>query len=349
MKIYLEEKNNLRNIAIIFLLLCSGVALNVSPTFAASPPSAPQYMEAMAGSSQVAVTWEAPSSNGGETSLKYTVRVWTLPPPTASPVFASCTTTSFGCVISGLVSGTVYYVDVVAVNSAGTGAPSAARSISPGAAGSPPNSVSAAIDAKGLMTVKWAPLTSFSGATFAWYHAEAFTSPEISIGSYSGYCTDSSISASSCLIGGLKSGVNYYVQVRTISSVGSSYPSSPRFLVAALASLASSSTPSPTQSSSGSSVKLTAPQQVKVVALFKAVRVTWKAPSVTGGKTILNYSVGVFSPSGAAITTCKTMAKLFYCTINGLKALQKVYVGVTARYSDGLSPVSKLIAVTPKS
>lgn len=97
-------------------------------------PSAPQYVEAMAGPNEVAVTWDAPSSTGGE-SLNYTARVWTVPPPTTSPVFASCSTTGLGCIIGGLVSGTNYYVDVIAGNSAGASGPSAMKPISPGKAG----------------------------------------------------------------------------------------------------------------------------------------------------------------------------------------------------------------------
>jgi hypothetical protein len=316
------------------------------PVFAASVPSAPQYVEAMAGATEVAVTWDAPSSNGGESGLKYTARVWTVPPPTSTPVFASCSTTNFGCVVGGLVSGSNYYVDVVASNSAGLGAPSALKPISPGRAGIAPSNVSASVDSKGLMTVKWTPLTSFSGGTFAWYTAEAFTSSEISIGSYAGFCTESSIAANSCLIGGLRAGVSYFVQVRTVSSVGSSYPSTPRFHVEAIGSSAPS--PIPSKISTGDNSKLSAPQQVKVVALSKSVRVSWKAPAITAGKVILNYSVGAYTANGALIATCKTLPKLLTCTIKGLKPNQKISIGVIAKYSGYLSPMSKLVPVVPK-
>jgi hypothetical protein len=148
------------------------------------------------------------------------------------------------------------------------------------------------------------------------------------------------------LIGGLKAGVTYFIQVRTISSVGSSYPSTPRYRIASSSS--PSAIPTPSKTSTATSVTLTAPQQVKVVALSKSVRVTWRAPAVTGGKTILNYSAGAFTANGAVITTCKTLPKLLSCTIGGLKSNQKVYIGVIARYSDVISPLSKFIPVTTK-
>ena len=94
------------------------------PAYAASPPSPPQYVEAMADVNQVAITWDAPGNNGGESNLNYTARIWSLPPPTNSAAIASCSTTQLGCIIGGLISGTVYYVDVIASNSAGAGAPS---------------------------------------------------------------------------------------------------------------------------------------------------------------------------------------------------------------------------------
>lgn len=337
-----------RMVRVLILALASSLSpLQISPSAAASAPSAPQYVEAMAGPTQVAVTWDPPSSNGGESSLNYTVRVWTVPPPTSSPVFASCSTTALGCIIGGLTSGSTYYVDVIASNSAGPGAPSAMKPISPGGAGSPPTNVSAISDSKGLLTVRWTPSSSLGAGTFAWYMAEAFTSPEISIGSYSGHCTESSATASSCLIGGLKLGTTYYVQVRTISSLGSSFPSSPRYRV--VLGIATSPSPGASSSSTTSKGNSTAPRQVKVVALSKSVRVSWKAPASTGGKKILGYRAGAFGASGAMLSSCKTSAKVFSCTILKLKAKQAIYIGVVALYMGVDGPSSKLIAVIPKS
>ncbi len=145
---------------VLFFVMSLSLGSFLNPAANASTiPSAPQYVDAMAGPTQVAITWDAPSSTGGE-ALNYTARVWTIAPPTTSPVFASCSTTGLGCIIGGLVSGTNYYVDVIAANSAGTSGPSAMKSISPGNAGSPPSNVTAMSDSSGKVTVKWSPSTS---------------------------------------------------------------------------------------------------------------------------------------------------------------------------------------------
>lgn len=335
-----------RSRALLFVLALSLSAFSISPSVAASAPSAPQYVEAMAGPTQVAVTWDPPSSTGGE-SLNYTARVWTVPPPTASPVFASCSTTELGCVVGGLATGTNYYVDVIASNSAGTSGPSAMKPISPGNAGSPPSNVSATSDSSGRVRVEWTPPTALGTGQFAWYTAEVFTGSEISTGAYTAYCTADPASATSCFIGGLKLGTTYYVQVRTVSSLGSSYPSSPRYKVFTGTATGSSSTPTPSASIATSN--LTAPESVKVVALSKSVRVTWKAPTVTSGKRVTYYRAGVYSKAGVLLSFCRTKATIFSCTIPKLKPKVAIDIGVVALYTGAESPRSKLITVTPKA
>lgn len=328
----------------LFIFLVSALSVSmISPVAAVSLPSAPQYVEAMAGSTQVAVTWDPPSSNGGEATLTYTARVWTVPPPTASPIFASCSTTALGCVITGLTTGSTYYVNVVASNSAGTGGPSAMKPISPGNAGSPPSNVSATSDSKGMLTVKWSPSSSLGTGQFAWYAAEVFTGPDISAGSYAGYCTESSALGNSCLIGGLRVGTAYYLQVRTVSSLGSSYPTTPRYKIVAGAAASATPTASVTSNS-----RLTAPQAVKIIALSKSVRVSWKAPTSTGGKKILGYRAGAYGPALTLLSYCKTTAMVFTCAILKLKPKIATHIGVVALYSGVESPLSKLIAVIPK-
>jgi len=355
------------SVALIFTVMQSPIS------FAATPPSVPQYVEAMSDTNQVAVTWDAPSSNGGESLLNYTVRVWSVPPPTTSAVFATCTTTKLGCIIGGLISGTTYYVDVFASNSAGAGGPSASKAITPGAAGKAPTNVTATSDSKGLLTIKWTPLTSLSTGVFAWYTAEVFTAEDISIGAYSGFCSEGTITGSSCTIGGLKLGQVYYAQVRTVSSLGSGYPSWPRIRVIAGGSANTSPSPTPTKtapapstsakatptatSSSGSKASPIAtglassssvPRNVKVVALSKALRFSWSAPKYTGGLKILGYRADALGGSDKLLHECRTTAKVFTCTIKNLEPMQVYNVAVYTMFAGKESPSSKIFRVVTK-
>jgi len=364
------KKSYLSSVLLISLIL----SVVQSPlSHGANPPSAPQYVEPMSDTNQVAITWDPPSSNGGESSLTYTARVWSLPPPTNSVVFASCTTTQLGCIVSGLISGTVYYVDVIASNSAGPGAPSASRSVSPGASGKPPSNVTATSDAKGLVTVKWMPLTSAGTGTFAWYRAEVFAESEIGIGSYSGYCTSGAITDSSCLIGGLKLGTTYYVQVRTYTSLGSGFPSFPRVKIITGTPAAPSATPAPSKSTpsasasastttsqsggvkgtpiaTGKAISSSPAQSVKVVALSKALRVSWSPPKYTGGLKILGYRVEAFGAGTDAIMhQCRTSAKILTCTLKNLGSKQVYQGAVYVVFAGKESQPSKSFRVTTKS
>ena len=355
------------SISLIFTVIQSPIS------FAATPPSVPQYVMAMSDSNQVAVTWDVPSSNGGETLLNYTVRIWSLPPPTTSAVFATCTTGKLGCIVGGLISGTTYYVDVFASNSAGAGAPSVAIPISPGRAGKAPANVTATSDSKGLLTIKWTPLTSLGSGVFAWYTAEVFTAEDISIGAYSGFCSEGSITGSSCIIGGLKLGQVYYAQVRTVSSLGSGYPSWPRIRVTAGILANSSPSPTPTQvapsattsamatptatSSSGSQASPMAtglasgssyPRNVKVVALSKALKFSWNPPKYTGGLKILGYRADAIGGSEKLLHECRTTAKVFTCTIENLEPKLVYNVAVYTMFAGKESPSSKIFRVITK-
>lgn len=339
-------------------------------SLAATPPSAPQYVEAMADSTQAAITWEAPNSNGGETTLNYTARVWTVPPPTASPVFATCTTTQFGCIVTGLTSGTPYYVDVIASNSAGAGAPSAVKPMTPGGAAKAPSNVSATSDSKGLVTIKWTPITNAGTGVFSWYTAEVFTSPEISIGAYSGYCTESNISASSCFIGGLKLGATYYAQVRVYSSLGSGYPSTPRFKIVAGTPVVPSASPtpskadptpiaspkvtsSPSQKSSSKATPIftryqagsTPVRSLRVVALSKGLEVSWSPPEPIEGSKIYGYRVEI---TGASSHVVQTSAKSRYCRFFDLLPEQLYQVVVYTIYKTKDGRPSKAVKIYTK-
>jgi Fibronectin type III domain len=95
-------------------------------------PSAPTGLAASGGNGQVALSWTAPSSNGGAPITGYDVyRGTTAGGESATPIATNITTTSF--TDTGLTNGTTYYYTVAAVNSAGTSAHSGEASATPSA------------------------------------------------------------------------------------------------------------------------------------------------------------------------------------------------------------------------
>jgi hypothetical protein len=96
------------------------------------PMSAPTSLAATSGNAQLALTWTAPSYNGGSAITGYTVE-YTPSGGSAQTVSTGSTGTSY--TLTGLTNGTAYTARVAAVNSVGTGTYTAASSsVTPSAA-----------------------------------------------------------------------------------------------------------------------------------------------------------------------------------------------------------------------
>jgi len=172
-------------------------------------PGAPTNLAATPGDGQVALTWSAPSSDGGSPIASYTA--------TASPGGASCTTASLGCTVSGLTNGTTYSFTVVATNSVGTGPASSAVSATPVAPatvpGAPTNIKASALRGGGI-ELTWSAPVSDGGSPVIGYWiyrstssgAEAFY---VAVGTVTSFI-DSSTS----------SRTRYYYQVAAVNAIG---------------------------------------------------------------------------------------------------------------------------------
>ena len=102
----------------------TGPASNSLTATPRTVPGAPVLNSATSGNGQVAISWNAPVSDGGSSITGYVA--------TASPGGMTCSTSgTMACTVTGLVNGTPYSFVVRATNAAGTGAPSNALSATP--------------------------------------------------------------------------------------------------------------------------------------------------------------------------------------------------------------------------
>lgn len=179
-------------------------------------PDAPNLVRATANGTSVAITWNAPTSNGGGAILGYTARV------VSGAVTQTCTTSStvFTCTISGLTAALNFTVSVKATTSVGDSAWADAPTTvltygKPGAT----TSVAVTSNANtGSATITWNTPESNGGSSITSYIARAFLGTLESSTPLT--CTAAHVSGTgsySCTITGLSYKVAYIFAVRAIN------------------------------------------------------------------------------------------------------------------------------------
>lgn len=262
---------------------------------------APTGVGAVAGNSQVKVSWSAPASTGSAPITGYTV--------SSMPGGFVCTTTGAkDCTVSGLVNGTPYSFTVMATTASATGIPSVpSNTVTPTApVPGAPQGVSAQ-SGNGQVKVSWSAPTVSSGSTIIGY----------SVTSSPGGFTCTTTGATSCTVSGLVNDTPHTFTVTATTSTGTSTPSAP------------SNTVTPSAPVPG------APVGVSATAGNGQAKVSWSAPTSTGGSRITGYTV-TSNPGGFICTT--TGAKS--CTVKGLVNEIPHTFTVTATTATGVSDSS---------
>ena len=204
------------------------------------------------------------------------------------------------CTITGLASGTVYYVWVKAKNSGGSSGFSAPANVilPPGIPVAP-----VLISGANQLTAAW---TAVTGATF--YEVWFGTSNDSSTA-----CLFGTVTTPACTITGLASGTVYYIWVQAGNSSGTS-----GFSLAA------------------NQITIPDPPVPSLTAASNQLTVTWDA--VTGA-TAYQVWYGTTSNSGAAVQYGNNLTATT-CTITGLTSGATYYVWLTSLNSGGCSGFS---------
>ena len=232
----------------------------------ATVPGVPQSLSGTRGDTQVALSWSAPSSDGGATVTGYVVYQ-----STDDATFTQAATPSgTSHTVTGLTNGTTYYFKVAAVNSVGTGTQTSSVSAVPATTPGVPQSLSAT-HGNAQVALSWSAPSSDGGEAVTGYKVYQSTDD-------ASFTLVASPSGTSHTVTSLTNGTQYYFKVAAVNAVGtgsqtSSVNATPATTPAAPTSLAA--TNGDTQSV-----------------------LTWTAPTDTGGSAITGYKVKWGETSG---------------------------------------------------
>ncbi|WP_344061057.1 fibronectin type III domain-containing protein, partial [Terrabacter lapilli] len=299
-----------------------------SATPQASVPTAPVNLVASPGDASVALSWQAPASDGGSGITGYNVyRGTSAGGEGVTPIASNVALTSF--TDTGLTNGTRYYYTVAAVNAVGTSPRSNEGSATPQAAARIPSAPQSLTALAGNTTVSltWAAPASNGGSTITGYAVYRGTSA----GGEAATPVASNVTGTSFTDTGLTNGTTYYYTVAAINAVGTSPQSNETF-----------ATPQTTAPS--------APLSLTATASSNAVALTWAAPASNGGSPVTGYAVyrGTSAGGEAASPVASNVTGTSF-TDTGLTNGTTYYYKVAAINAVGTSPQSNEASATPQA
>src|SRR2546430_6988032 len=252
-------------------------------TFAAAP-SPPTGLAATAvSSSQIGLTWTAPSDNGGSAITGYKIERSADGGATWSTVVANTGSSATAYSDIGLAHTTAYTYRVSAINSAGTGSPSATASATTLAvAPSPPTGLTAtAASSSSQINLSWTAPADNGGSAITGYMIERSTDGG---STWSVLVANTGSTATTYSNVGLSPNTSYTYRMSTINSVGTGSPST-------------------TASATTVAVVPSAPTGLTATAASSSqINLSWTAPN-NGGSAITGYKIERSTDGGSTWST----------------------------------------------
>ena len=279
-------------------------------------PSSPQSFQAAAGDTQITLTWQVPTSDGGATITGYSVYRGTVSGGETLLIALGNVLTHLD---TGLTNGQIYYYKVTATNSVGESAQSIEVSATPAALPTAPQDLQASAGDT-QVTLTWLEPLSNGGLAITNYRIYRGTTSGgeallTTVGNVLTY-TDTS----------LTNGQTYYYTVSATNSVGEG-----------------------PQSSEISSVPVgppSAPLNLRVTSGNTQATLSWSAPLTDGGYPVITYKIYRGIVSGVELYLTDVGAVLTY-TDTGLTNGVTYYYKVSAANSLGAGPQSIEASATP--
>ncbi len=190
----------------------------ISSAINLTEPGSPTSLNANPASTQMALTWTAPISNGGAAITDYKVEYKLSTEPTVWTIFADGTSTATSALVTGLTNGLSYDFRVSATNSVGTGVVSNTATATPAlSVPSAPQSLIASNSESSQSALTWTAPISNGGAAITDYKVEYKLSTEPTVWTI---FADGTSTATSALVTGLTNGLSYDFRVSATNSVG---------------------------------------------------------------------------------------------------------------------------------
>ncbi len=185
----------------------------ITPTAVQTAPGAPTGVSGTAGDASVALSWTAPSSNGGSAITSYRITPY-IGSTAQTPITTGSTSTSR--TVTGLTNGTAYTFRVAATNAVGTGADSGASAAvtprAPTAPGTPTGLAGTAGNQSVALT--WTAPSSDGGSAITGYRITPY------IGNTAQTAINTGSTSTSRTVTGLANGTAYTFTVAATNAVG---------------------------------------------------------------------------------------------------------------------------------
>jgi len=286
-------------------------------------PNPPTNLTAIAVSSnQTNLSWTAPVNSTIDQVNGYKIEIRSLCLGSFSPLVMNTTNTTTTYSNTGLAEGTCYEYQVFALNPAGTGNASNSASATTWSVPSAPTSLNATAISSSQINLNWTAPSNAGGTPVNGYEIERRDS---CAGSFSTPVANTNNTSTTYSNTGLVNGTCYEYRVFAHNVVGTS-PASNNAIATTLQNPAPSTTSPPS-----------APTGLNVTTLSKAaLKLTWSAPSNTGGAPILGYQI---QRNGTTIVNNTSNTQTNYTNSGLLPSHQQTY-RVAAWNSAGLGPYS---------
>lgn len=183
----------------------------------ATEPDAPTSLNAVSGISEVALSWTAPSNNGGSSITDYLVE-YKLSADVSWTTFSDGTSTSTSATVTGLTNNQAYNFRVSAINAIGTGSASSTANSTP----HPPQEPDAPTGLSGTPSstqvgLSWTVPADNGGSSITDYIIEYKLNSEPTVWTT---FADGTSTGTSTTVTGLTNDLSYNFRVKAVNSIG---------------------------------------------------------------------------------------------------------------------------------